>query len=78
MGKKSEVKNLVLLSLLGKFSVSRETEDSKNIFGRFLKPSWSEVKGLECSGLAGRRLQKVAELRMSNFEGPQSQLCNFF
>jgi hypothetical protein len=53
MGKKSEVKNLVLLSLKGKFSFSRETEDSKNIFGRFLKPSWSEVKGLECSGLAG-------------------------
>jgi hypothetical protein len=35
MGEKSEVKNLVLLSLQGKFSVSRETEDSKNIFVDF-------------------------------------------
>jgi hypothetical protein len=39
MGKKSEVKNLVLLSLYGKFSVSRETEDSKTIFCWLLKPS---------------------------------------
>jgi hypothetical protein len=31
--KKLEVKNLVLLSLYGKFLVSRETASSKNIFG---------------------------------------------
>jgi hypothetical protein len=33
MEKKSEAKNLMLLSLKGKFLLSRETEDSKNIFG---------------------------------------------
>jgi hypothetical protein len=33
--------------------------------------------GLETSG-TGQRLQKVAELRKSNFEGAQSQFCNCF
>jgi hypothetical protein len=31
--KKSEVKNLMQLSLQGQFWVSRETDSSKNIFG---------------------------------------------
>ncbi len=39
MKKKLEVKNLVQMSLSGKFLFSRETDSSKNIFGRFLKPS---------------------------------------
>jgi hypothetical protein len=34
--KKSEVKNIMLLSLYGKFLVSRKTDSFKNIFGDFL------------------------------------------
>jgi hypothetical protein len=64
-------------SLSGKFLVSRELDSSKNIFGQFFKPSWAEEKVPESSGI-GRRLQRVAELRKSNFEGPQSQFSNFF
>jgi hypothetical protein len=67
----------VLLSLWDKFLVSRETGNSKNIVGLFLNPSWAEEKGLE-SSRNSRRLQKVAELRKSKFEGPQSQFRNFF
>ncbi len=62
---------------LRQFFVSRETDSSVNIFGWFLNPSWAEEKGLESSG-TGRRLLKVAELRKSNFEGPQLQFRNFF
>jgi hypothetical protein len=40
MEKKSEVKNLMLLSIWGKFLFSRETDSTKNIFGWFLNPSW--------------------------------------
>jgi hypothetical protein len=36
--------------------------------------SWG--KGIESSS-AGKRLRKISELRKSNFEGPQSQFCNF-
>jgi hypothetical protein len=74
--KKSEVKNLVQLSLSGKFFISRETDSSKNIFNWFLKPSWAEEKVPESCRI-GRRLRIVAELRKSKFEGPQSQFRNF-
>ncbi len=53
------------------------TDNSKNIFGWFLKPSWAEEKGLESSS-TGRRLRRVTELRSLNFKGPQSQFRNFF
>ncbi len=42
-----------------------------------LKTSWADEKGQE-SSWTGRRLQRVAELRKSNFEVPQSQFRNFF
>jgi hypothetical protein len=54
--------------------VSRETGSSKNIFGWFLKQSWDEEKVLESSGI-NRRLQRVAELRKSNFEGCPNLYC---
>jgi hypothetical protein len=38
---------------LGKFSVSRETDSSKNIFGWFLKPSWAEERVPKVAILAG-------------------------
>ncbi len=60
--KKLEAKNLVQLSLSGRFMVSREVDSSKYIFGWFLKSSWAEEKELESRG-TGRRLQKIAELR---------------
>ncbi len=41
---------------------SRETNDSKNIVGCFLKPSWAEEKGLENSE-TGRRRHGVAEVK---------------
>ncbi len=75
--KNLEVKNLVQLSLSGKFLVFRETDSSKNISGWFLKPSWAEEKVPESSEI-GRRLHRVAELRKSNFETTQSQFHNFF
>jgi hypothetical protein len=67
----------VLMSPFGKFLVSRETDSSKNVFGWFLKPCWAEEKGLQ-SGGTGRRMQRLAELRKSNFAGLQSQFCDFF
>jgi hypothetical protein len=77
MKKKSEAKNLVLLSLSGKLLESIETDDSKIVFGWFLKTSWADEKGQESSWI-GRRQQRVAELRKSNFEVSQSQFLNFF
>ncbi len=59
------------------FLVSIETNDSINIFGLFLKPSWAEKKGLE-SSRACLRLRRVAELQKTIFEDPQSQFHNFF
>jgi hypothetical protein len=58
-------------------SLRQVSSDSKNIFGWFLRPSYAEENGQESSG-TGRRLWRVAELRKSNFKGPQSQFRNFF
>ncbi len=41
--------------------------DSEKIGGQKSRASWAEEKGLESSE-TGRRRQKVAELRKSNFE----------
>ncbi len=67
----------MLLSFQGKFFVSMETDDSKNIFGRFLETFWVEEKGQESIWI-GQRPQRVVELKKSNFEGLQPQFCIFF
>jgi hypothetical protein len=51
--KKSEAKNLMLLSLYGKFLVSIETDYSKNIFGCFFKPSELRKSDKKVEELAG-------------------------
>jgi hypothetical protein len=73
MNKKLEVK----ISCYCSFKASFWFPDKQTVLKIFLKPSWAEEQGLESSGI-GRRLRKVAELRKTNFEGPQSQFHNFF
>ncbi len=74
--KKSGQKSRATVPLRQVFGFQRNRKFYK-YFWYFLKPAWAEEKVLESSG-TGRKLLKVAELRKSNFEGPQSQFSNFF
>ncbi len=75
MKKKSEAKNLVLLSLKTSLGFHRNRQ-FKNIFGWFLKTTELRKRDKKVVELA--KDCRVVALRKSNFEGLQSQFRNFF